>query len=172
VNVTAMIDRMEHFPAAARWICAGLNAADARWRPDATRWSVVEIVAHLADEEGEDFRARVASTLEDPTRPWPPIDPEGWAVSRRYRERDVGEELDRFERERAESVSWLRLLRDPDWSLAYRHPKVGPITAGDVMASWCAHDALHLRQIAKRLYELANRDADAFDTAYAGQWGS
>ena len=172
MNLVAVIDRMGCFPATVRAACAGLSVADERWRPDATRWSIVEIVTHLADEEGEDFRARVRSTLKDPTRAWMPIDPEGWADERRYRERDLGEELSRFERERADSVAWLRSLRDPDWSRAYEHPKLGPIAAGDLMASWCAHDALHLRQIAKRLYELTRRDAAGFGTAYAGEWGA
>jgi hypothetical protein len=51
------------------------------------------------------------------------------------------------------------------------HPKVGATAAGDVMASWAAHDALHLRQIAKRLWELAGRDGAPFRTGYAGEWG-
>ncbi len=42
--------------------------------------------------------------------------------------------------------------------------------AGTLFASWLAHDALHLRQIAKRMYELAVRDAGSFDTKYAGDW--
>jgi len=36
-------------------------------------------VNHLVDEEEGDFRLRLRSTLEDPARDWPPIDPEGWA---------------------------------------------------------------------------------------------
>jgi hypothetical protein len=40
------------------------------------------------------------------------------------------------------------------------------------MASWAAHDALHLRQIAKRLYELTARDAGRYSAGYAGARGA
>jgi hypothetical protein len=38
------------------------------------------------------------------------------------------------------------------------------------MVSWAAHDMLHLRQIAKRLFQIAQRDGDGFSTDYAGEW--
>ncbi|MBM4003262.1 MAG: DinB family protein [Planctomycetes bacterium] len=65
---------------------------DARWRPADGSWSIVEVVSHLCDEEEYDFRARVRSTLESPEKPWDPIDPPGWAVERRYNERDLATE--------------------------------------------------------------------------------
>jgi hypothetical protein len=57
-----------------------------------------------------------------------------------------------------------------DWSVAYQHPKVGPIRAGDLLTGWAAHDALHLRQISKRLFQLAERDGAGFTSRYAGEW--
>jgi hypothetical protein len=177
VNAEAIIRRLASFPAALRAAVAGVMEDEARWRPPHPRypagaWSILEVVCHLGDEEVEDFRARVAGTLRDPAAPWAPIDPEGWAVARRYNERDLGEALVRFAAERRASVDWLRSLSNPDWSIAHAHPTFGPIRAGDLLASWAAHDALHLRQIAKRLHELAARDAAEFRTRYAGEWGA
>ena len=48
---------------------------------------------------------------------------------------------------------------------------LGGLSAGDLLASWAAHDWLHLRQIAKRRHELTARDAGKFSIAYAGRWG-
>lgn len=112
--------------------------------------------------------------MENASRPWPLTNPEGWAVDRKYQERELEESLQRFERERAESVRWLRSLKNPDWHAAYQHPRHGPVTAGELFVSWPAHDALHIRQIAKRLYELAGREGgtDGFPTTYAGEWGA
>ena len=42
--------------------------------------------------------------------------------------------------------------------------------AGDLLASWCAHDALHLRQVAKRLHQLTDAQAGDFEVGYAGDW--
>ena len=118
----------------------------------------------------EYFRARLTLVLKDPTEAWPRLDPEGVAVSRRYNEMDLAVCVRRFVEERRKSVAWLRSLQNPDWSLAYVHPRFGATHAGDLLASWQAHDALHLRQIAKRMFELAGRDAPGFRTEYAGEW--
>ena len=134
----------------------------------------MEIVCHLVDEDRDDFRLRLRCTLESPEKPWPRNDPEAWARDRNYQSRDLAESLGAFARERTESLQWLRTLKSPDWKQAYIHPTYGPITAGELMVSWAAHDALHVRQIAKRMFELAGRDgaADGFATRYAGEWGA
>ena len=177
VDVERIAGRMASFPAALLHACGGIDRDDARWQPAAVdggpAWSIVEIARHLLDEEREDFRPRLFATLEDPAAPWPPIDPEGVAVERAYRDADLAETLDAFARERAESVRLMRSMASassgPAWDNTYVHP-LGPITAGDLITSWCAHDALHLRQIAKRLYQLAQRDGGGFSPRYAGDW--
>ncbi|UCD75062.1 MAG: DinB family protein [Phycisphaerales bacterium] len=170
MNANSLIDSLECFPDVVGALVKPLPDSDARWKPPDGAWSILEIIAHLADEEVEDFRRRVEMTLNNPHQPWPPIDPEGWAAERRYDRRDPAEELKRFASEREASVRWLRTLKDPDWARAYEHPKLGPLRAGDVFVSWVAHDALHLRQIAKRRFQIAQRDGGGFRTDYAGQW--
>ncbi|GIK20097.1 MAG: hypothetical protein BroJett004_22610 [Planctomycetota bacterium] len=174
MNASAIVDRLEAFGRALPGVAACVREADARWKPASGAWSVLEVVNHLADEEADDFRARVRFVLERRDGPWPPIDPEGWARERRYNERGLRESVERFVREREASVAWLRqvVAAGADWSLAYQHPKFGPIRAGDLLGAWGAHDALHLRQIAKRMFELAGRDAAGFITLYAGEWGA
>ena len=172
MDTTALIDRLERFAGIVPALAAGLSRKDATWRPSEGGWSIVEIVAHLGDEETEDFRRRVELTLRDPAAPWPPIDPEGWAVERRYGERELDTEVKRFVTARRESLRWLRGLKAPNWSSAHQHPKLGPMQAGDLLAAWAAHDALHLRQIAKRLYQMTRRDAGDHEVAYAGTWSA
>lgn len=170
IDHLAIATRLEGMSAALRSLVGRLSPNDARHRPANQAWSIVEIVAHLADEEAEDFRPRLQSMLRDPRARWPGIDPEGAARARRYHERDLGNELERFARERAASVAWLRSVSGPDWSARYEHTPPGPLRADQLLACWAAHDALHLRQVAKRLFELAERDADRQSVAYAGEW--
>lgn len=165
-----LIDSLERFGNALSHLVADLDAEDARWRPPDEAWSIVEIVRHLGDEEVDDFRARLESTLRDRTAEWPGIDPEGWSTERNYRDADLDAAVERFVRERRHSIVWLRKLDAPDFALAYDHPKFGPIRAGDLLTAWAAHDALHTRQIAKRLYQLADRNGAAYSTEYAGGW--
>ena len=165
-----MADRMERFPGALRALARGLPDADARWKPSPEDWSILEVVNHLADDEAEDIRVRLRLTLEAPGEPWPPVDAQAKAVERRYNDRDVNASVDRFARERAASLEWLRGLEAVDWEASHDEPKHGLLRAGDLMTAWAAHDALHLRQIAKRLHQLAERDGGGVSSAYAGSW--
>ena len=171
MNVGHLIGRMASVPAGLRALVAPLPRAEARWKPADGAWSVCEVVWHLAEEEERDFPARLRRTIDAPGEAWDPIDPEGWAREGAYNERDVEEGLRAFEQRRAAHVPWLRTLTDHDLASVYRHPQWGPVPASVLLASWSAHDALHLRQIAKRLYQLtAERDAPGVDLRYAGAW--
>lgn len=165
---TSIITSLDRFPALLAASIAGLTDDDVRWRPPDGAWSILEILAHLADEEELDFKLRLRLALENPDQPWPSIDPVGWATAKKYNTFDPTQTLDRFLAERARSIQWLQSLRDPDWSQAHEHPKIGSIRAGDLLAAWAAHDLFHLRQIAKRRIQLLQRDAQPFSIQYAG----
>ena len=169
-NFQKLIDSLSRFGKLLPAVVADIPDEDAKWKPGEGGWSILEVVCHLADEEVDDFRKRVQMTLSDPSKDWPPIDPEGVALERKYNEQNLMEVAERFSTERHASVDWLRTVQNPDWELAYEHPKWGPIKAGQVMVSWAAHDQLHLRQIAKRMFELAGRDGAPYSTSYAGDW--
>jgi hypothetical protein len=128
---------------------------------------MLEVLCHLIDEERDDFRLRVRLTLEDPTRDWPAIDPQGWARDRDYNQRDLAGMRAEFQRERAISLAWLRRLQEPRWERAKVHSQLGSLSAGDLLASWIAHDVLHLRQMATaRLAHLGDTVAP-YSTRYA-----
>ncbi|MEM6797910.1 MAG: DinB family protein [Planctomycetota bacterium] len=170
MNPQKIIDSLERFGDTLPAVVDGLSADDARWKPTPSDWSVLEVVSHLVDEEQLDFRRRVRWVLQQEEGEWPRIDPAGWAVAKRYNEARLPEALERFCQQRTESIAWLRSLDEVDWDLAYPHPECGPIRAGDLLGSWNCHDQLHLRQISKRLYQIAARDAREYTVLYAGQW--
>jgi len=170
MDVEKLIDSLDRFGVMLPEIVRDVPTGDARWKPPDGAWSILEIVCHLADEEEFDFRPRIQSILADPARSWPPIDPERWAIERRYNEISLDDAVARFGALRRESLGWLRSLEQPDWSQAYQHPEFGPFPAGDIFAAWVAHDYLHLRQISKRLYQIAEQNAGEFSVRYAGVW--
>lgn len=172
MDTHAIIERMDRFARALPALVRGTGRDEALYRPNDTTWSILEIVCHLADEETDDFRPRLQRTLADRQPEWDPIDPEAAAITRRYRDADLAETTARFVAERQRSLTWLRTLHNADWHRTYNHPRMGKVPAGDLLAAWSAHDALHLRQIAKRQFELAAVNAPGFDTAYAGKWGA
>ena len=165
-----MISALENSGAAFHALLINVNEEDARWKPPSQNWSLLEIVCHLVDEEREDFRKRIELTLRDNTIAWPSINPELWAVDRRYNDQNFQAMVQALIDERKNSVQWLKSLEEPDWYATYSHPQLGEIRAGDLLVSWVAHDQLHLRQIAKRKYEMIDRDSGAFSYDYAGEW--
>src|SRR5262249_2048695 len=138
MNSESIIGRLDSFGRSLPAVVMELSDADVRWKPAPEHWSILEICCHMLDEEKEDFRARLKSTLEDPARPWPALELERVAERRSYNTRELKVTVEGFVAERAASIAWLRSLRAPDWSTAYVHPKFGPIPAGDLMASWTA----------------------------------
>jgi uncharacterized damage-inducible protein DinB len=170
MNADALIRRMHEFPERLSALLAGLPPEDLRWRPKPRQWSILEIVNHLTDIEVEDMRTRLRLTLEDPEQNWPTIDPQTWAVERKYQDRDFDESLNAFIAQRGRSIEYLRGLEAPDWTMMHTHPTFGSMRAGDLLAAWSAHDVLHTRQIVKRLFQFTSRDARGFSTDYAGTW--
>ena len=149
---------------------AGVTDEQARWKPDPAQWSILEVMSHLADEELEDFRTRLDLTLHRPEAEWPRIDPQRWSVERRYNEGSLDEVLARFLDRRAETLTWLAGLASPDWKGAHQHPRFGPITAGDLMISWVAHDYIHIRQLNRLHREYLVASLSEHSPAYAGKW--
>lgn len=150
-------------------LCNGVNTDEARWRPDAKSWSMLEVINHLYDEEREDFRVRLNLILTDPEKPWPPIDPEGWVRERRYNDRDLEGSLDAFLSERDRSIEWLHSLGDPNWDATCRTP-FGVMRAGDMFASWVTHDQLHMRQLVELQRQLTAEMVLPYRFDYAGSW--
>ncbi|MHC4794633.1 MAG: DUF664 domain-containing protein [Planctomycetia bacterium] len=175
MNAAWMIDRLERFPQSIVALLSGISPEDARWRPGPGDWSMLEIVCHLVDEDLDDFGTRLRMTLEAPDADWPVIDPGAAAIERDYRGRNLETALREFRAVRRTEVAWLRTIEELDFTIEathprLAHPRLGSPRAGDLLAAWCAHDALHLRQIARRLHELTAVRSGTFDVGYAGDW--
>lgn len=141
----------------------------ARWKPSPDKWSILEVVNHLYDEEREDFRQRIELVLADPAQRWPPIDPRGWVTARSYSEKDLNDSLNNFIVEREKSLVWLRGLREPTWPSRHEGAN-GILSAGDLLASWLAHDFLHIRQLTRLHWQYLGAIAHPYQTLYAGPW--
>ena len=155
------------FPALLGAVVAGLDPESWRARPAPDEWAPVEIVCHLRDEEAEDFSARVRVVLAGGDR-FVPIEPERWAVERRYREADPDNALAAFRRLRTGSLALLEEARIE--GLTYSVATAGGfrLSGLDLVAAWVTHDRLHLRQLAGTLARLwADRWAP-FRADYAG----
>lgn len=149
-------------------VLSGLDERSVQWRPDGGGWNLLELACHLADEERRDFKVRIEHTLRDPSARWPGIDPQGWVLSERYAERNFAQTVASFLEERGAALTWLATLGAADWSQCSTQGKLGTLSAGDLLASWVAHDLRHLAQASRLLYGALAADVAPYSVAYAG----
>ncbi len=169
MNLDYFIDRFAKNCGVFESLVGGISLEQARWRPSPDKWSMLEVINHLYDEEREDFRQRLELVLADQKQSWPPIDPRNWVTTRGYNERKLDASLDNFFAEREKSLVWLRQLSAPNWE-NQNEGSDGLLSAGDLLASWLAHDFLHIRQLARLHWQYAGAIADPYQTTYGGPW--
>lgn len=169
MNYEFLYTQLEQHAHAIESLTRGISLADARSKPDAGSWSILEVINHLYDEERRDFRVRLDIILHRPTEPFPPIDPPRWVVEEKYNERDLEASLKNFLDEREKSLVWLSSLHSPNWDASVQAPW-GELKAGDMFSAWVAHDVLHLRQLVELHYALVSREAEPYSAQYAGDW--
>ncbi len=168
IDLARLIDDHARFPTVILNLIQGAETSFLRERESDARWSPLEILAHLRDEEIEDFRARARAVVEG--RPIElGIRPQEWVTERRYNEMDPGAVFLDFARERADSCRWLATLAPADLEKVTDHPKIGRMRAGDFVAAWRVHDLLHARQLSTALAILTVRRFDGWKVDYAGE---
>jgi hypothetical protein len=144
-----------------------LDAVSARARPAADEWAPVEILCHLRDEETEDFGARLRVVLEGRAA-FSPIDPEGWAEERRYREAELDRVLAEFGERRAASLDFLASVLPERLQASAPDRRLGHLSGLDLLVAWVAHDRIHLRQLAGTLARLWATRWTPLKAEYAG----
>ena len=150
-------------------LLAGITEDEARVKPTADSWSILETLCHLYDEEREDFRPRLQFILRHAEGEWHTIHPGAWVTERRYNEQVLRTVKDKFFAERSQSLDWLRGLENSDWDASYAGDTRG-LTAGDMFASWVAHDNLAIRQLVELRRARLERITQPYGVAYAGEW--
>ena len=76
---------------------------------------------------------------------------------------------DKFFAERKKSLAWLIEHEKTDLGTVYKS-EWGEMSAGDMFASWVAHDNLHVCQLVELRRLKFENIAKTYETEYAGDW--
>ena len=158
---------LARLPAVLDALLAGLDPAGARTRPATGEWSPVEILCHLRDEESEDFGARLR-VIVDGADEFAPIDPERWAVDRRYQEASLPGVLEELRVRRQASVDLLASVSPEALGGSRPHKRLGSLSGQDILTAWVAHDRIHLAQLAGTLVRIWALRWAPLQAEYAG----
>jgi DinB family protein len=116
-------------------------------RPEAPgKWSVVEVVQHLADSDlVAGFRVRMALSEERPLLQG--YDQDRWASEFRYREVPLALALDQLRGLRAANLHLWKQLSPQQLERVGLHAERGPESVGHILRLMGGHDLVHRRQI-------------------------
>lgn len=116
-------------------------------RPARGKWSVLEILGHLADAElAIAWRLRIMLARSGAPLLW--FDQDVWARKFRYQTRDPRQLLDLFRALRQNNLTLLKSIPRREWSRCYGiHELRGRQSVADFVLMEAAHDLNHLRQI-------------------------
>ena len=116
------------------------------WKPKPDRWSISEVLGHLAALEPV-YSDRVLRILAEDSPRLAKYDLDGAKARQEYSGGSAGENLAHFTRRRRASLAVLVGLPRSACARAAIHSELGPITLGQLLHEWANHDLGHLRQI-------------------------
>ena len=152
-----------------RALIKDIGQEQAQVKPDASAWSILEVVCHLYDEEREDFREHLDFILYRQNEEWHVIYPQAWITERSYNEKNLIEMQEKFFAERKQSLEWLKTVSGVDWGITYSS-EYGSVSASEMLSCWIAHDNLHIRQLVELRRKHIEHITSPHDLQYAGDW--
>jgi len=126
-------------------------------RPSPKKWSVAEIVAHLADDELVGAY-RIRMILSAPGTPIQAFDQDAWAALGTYVERDTHQSLAQFRMLREMNLALFATLNAAQWQQYGVHAERGIETIADIATLYAGHDINHLKQIEAIIPKAQRRD--------------
>lgn len=112
--------------------------------PAPGRWSIRDILCHLADCEIT-FAFRLRQTIAEPHHRIQPFDQEDWASY--YSTLDAHDALDAFGASRRWNMLFIHTVGTAGESKPVLHPERGEMTFRTIVETMAGHDMNHLRQI-------------------------
>jgi uncharacterized damage-inducible protein DinB len=127
-------------------------------RPEPGKWSITEIVAHLADTElVGGWRMRLI--LGNSGVPLQPFDQDVWAETLGYSKRDAKVSLETFRVLREANLAMLKSLPKSLWENYGMHQERGKETIAHIVRMFAGHDLNHLGQVERIAKESRSKRA-------------
>ena len=137
-------------PAVLRALMHGLGEDWIQRNEGGASWSPHQVLGHLIHGEETDWIPRAKTILEHgPARLFEPFD--RFAMLKKFHDASVTDLLDLFAAWRHKNLEALAAMKlTPEkLQLRGRHPELGVVTLGQLLATWVVHDLSHLAQISR-----------------------
>jgi len=137
---------LEATPQVLRSLVSGQPGSKLTWTVRPGQWSVVQILAHLADAEIVSAW-RLRSILAVDNVPLQAFDQDIWSSAFKYADTDPNESMDTFDVNRRATLSLLRRVDADRLQHAGQHQERGRESITHLVRLYAGHDLNHLKQI-------------------------
>jgi len=142
------ISLLEKTPRLLETLLGDLPGELLHWKPGPDRWSISEVLAHLAALE-QVYAERTLRMVAEDSPAIVKYDLAGAKARGEYRRSSAGESLALFTRARLSTLALLTGLPPSAGARTGIHSELGTITLSHMLNEWANHDLGHLRQIAE-----------------------
>jgi len=137
-------------PAILKRLIDGVSEKELKRSPAPGKWSVAEILAHLAESEIVTVW-RYRQMIENSGGPLSAYDQEQWARMGKYASRDPQDSLRLFDGLRKVNLEMFARLTRDEWQSFGVHAERGKMTVETLARHIAGHDRNHVEQIQKIL---------------------
>lgn len=145
-DIPALLERFRRGPELLAVVLTGVFGDEEDFALAPGKWSVRQIVAHLADAEMVGaHRMRQVIAEDNPTLM--AYNQDAWTANLDYARRKPKQSLETFRRIRAENYDLLKGLPESTFERAGNHTENGRMTLLQLLEGYAAHAESHARQL-------------------------
>ena len=145
-DIPALLERYRRGPELLAVVLTGVFGEEEDFPPAPGKWSIRQIVAHLADAEMVGaHRFRQVAAEDNPTLV--AFDQDAWARNLDYARRKPKQSLETFRRIRAENYGLLKDQPPVVFERTCRHSENGIMTLHQMLEGYAGHAESHARQL-------------------------
>jgi hypothetical protein len=145
-DIPALLERFRRGPELLAAVLTGVYGEEEDFVTAPGKWSIRQIVAHLADAEMVGaHRMRQVIAEENPTLI--AYDQDAWTHKLDYARRKPKQSLETFRRVRAENYELLKDLPADAFARSGNHTENGPMTLRQLLEGYAGHAEAHARQL-------------------------
>lgn len=125
------------------------------FKPAPDKWSIREIILHLADSEAVGY-TRCRKIIAEPSTNINSYDQDIWAEELKYKEQDLDLALELFAQLRISTFKLLEKIPEEKWNNYMIHPERGKVTLDEWLAIYSNHVDVHINQMNRNFIEWQN----------------
>jgi|SRR5215471_4178522 len=145
-DIPALLERLRRGPEVLAMVLTGVYGEEEDFIPAPGKWSVRQIVAHIADAEMVGaHRMRQVIAEDNPTLV--AFDQDKWTQNLDYAKRKPKQSLETFRRVRAENYELLKDLPPAAFQRTGNHTERGPVTLLSLVEGYADHAESHARHL-------------------------